>query len=92
MGYCEHGLFSEDDVQGRPQDLAGGGGGSRFFFSDLEFARGFGGMPPPPRKFFKMVQLVRVGVYFDQILSLKISIITIFYITILKIAIFYIKE
>ena len=66
--------------QGRPQDLAGGG--QEFFFPDLEICMsqsnmlrmakpcallgGFGGMPP--EKIFKMV---RFGVYFDQILSLK---------------------
>ena len=69
-------------MQGRPQDLAGGGG-QEFFFSDLEICMlrsdmlrmakpcallgGFGGMPPP-EKIFKMV---RFGVHFDQILSLK---------------------
>ena len=60
--------------QGRPQDLAGGGG-QEFFFSReiscrefaMRFARGVRGHAPP-RKFFKMV---RFGVYFDQILSLK---------------------
>ena len=56
-------------LQGRPQDL--GGGGPRIFFSDLGICMsrsdmmrmakpcallgGFGGMTPP-RKFFKMVQ------------------------------------
>ena len=51
--------------QGRPQDLAGGGG-KNYFLSDLEicmslhgeamrFARGVRGHAPP-RKFFKMVQ------------------------------------
>ena len=49
-------------VQGRPQDL--GGGGQEFYFSDLgicmprsdmlRIARGFGGMPP--EKIFKTVQ------------------------------------
>ena len=76
--------FLRSGVQGRPQDLAGGG--PRIFFSDLEICmsrsdmlrmtkpcallRGFGGMPP--RKIFlKWCNLVRFGVYFDQILSLK---------------------
>ena len=44
------------------------GGGQEFFFSRFgNLLGGFGGMPPP-RKFLKMV---RFGVYFDQILSLK---------------------
>ena len=67
--------------QGRPQDLAGGG--KKFFSSDLEICMSqsdmlrmskpcallgvFGGMLPR-ENFFKMV---RFGVYFDQILSLK---------------------
>ena len=72
-------------IQGRPQDLAGGGG-KKFFirFGNLHVAKrhaahgakpcallgGFGGMPP--EKFFlKWSNLVRFGVYFDQILSLK---------------------
>ena len=35
-----------------------GGGGARivFRFGVMYFARGFGGMPPPPENFFKMVQ------------------------------------
>ena len=36
----------------------------------MRFARGFGGMPPR-ENFFKWCNLVRFGVYFDQILSLK---------------------
>ena len=72
--------------QGRPQDLAVGGG-AKNFFSDLEICMsrgdmlrmakpcallvGFGGMPPPRENFFKWCNLVRFGVYFDQILSLK---------------------
>ena len=68
-------------MQGRPQDLAGGG--PRIFFSRfgnlhvakrhaahgeaMRFARGVRGHAPS-RKNFKMV---RLGVYFDQILSLK---------------------
>ena len=61
-------------MQGRPQDL-GGGGGQEFFFLDLgicmlrSIARGFGGMPPP-RKFLKRCNLVRFRVYFHQILFL----------------------
>ena len=71
--------------QGRPQDLAGGGA-KKFFFSDLEICMslsnmlrmakpcallgGFGGMPPR-EIFLKWCNLVRFGVYFDQILSLK---------------------
>ena len=70
--------------QGRPHDWAGGG--PRFFFSYLEICmsrsdmlrmakpcallEGFGGMPP--REFFlKWCNLVRFGVYFDQILTLQ---------------------
>ena len=73
-------------TQGRPQDLAGGPrGGQEFFFSDLEICMsrsymlrmvkpcalvgGFGGMPPRDN-FLKLCNLVRFGVYFDQILSL----------------------
>ena len=68
-------------MQGRSQDLAGGGPRIFFFrFGNLHvakrhvahgeamrFVRGVRGHAPP-RKFFKMV---RFGVYFDQILSLK---------------------
>ena len=70
-------------TQGRPQDLAGGG--QEFFFLDLEICMsrsymlrmakpcalvgGFGGMPPR-ENFLKLCNLVRFGVYFDQILSL----------------------
>ena len=70
--------------QGRPQDLAGGG--PRIYFSDLKicmsrsdklrmtkpcvFLGGFGGMPPR-ENFLKWCNLVRFGVYFDQISSLK---------------------
>ena len=83
-------------VQGRPQDL-GGGGAKNFFFSDLgicmsrsdmvrmakpcAFLGGFGGMLPR-EKFLKRCNLVRFRVYFDQILSLFFS----------KNAIFYIKN
>ena len=52
---------------------------------------GFGGMLSR-ENFLKWCNLVRFGVYFDQILSLKMSLISIFYIQILKVAIFYIKE
>ena len=64
-----------------------GRGGPRIFFLDLEICMslsdmlrmakpcallgGFGGMPPR-ENFFKWCNLVRFGVYFDQILSLKI--------------------
>ena len=51
------------------------GASPRIFFQIWKFASepcalqgGFGGMPPPPDNFFKMV---RFGVYFDQLLSLK---------------------
>ena len=70
------------DLQGRPQDL---GGGARFFFSDLGICMsrsdmlrmakscallgGFAGMLPR-ENFLKWCNLVRVRVYFDQILSL----------------------
>ena len=61
-------------IQGRPQDLAGGGGARILFFSDLAkscaLLGGFGGMPPR-EIFLKWCNLVRFGVYFDQILSLK---------------------
>ena len=62
--------------QERPQDLAGGGA-KKFFFQIWKFAcrfallGGSGGMPPR-EKFFKWCNLVRFGVYFDKILSLKI--------------------
>ena len=62
-----------------------GGGGQEFFFSDFEICMsqsdmlrmakpyaligGFGGMLPR-EIFFKWCNLVRFGVYFDQILSL----------------------
>ena len=64
-----------------------GGGGQEIFFSDLEICisrsdmlrmakpcallGGFGGMPPPRENFLKWCNLVRFGVYLDQILSLK---------------------
>ena len=74
------------------------GGGQEFFFPDLGIFAvlgGFGGMLP--REFFlKWCNLLRFGVYFDQILSLKFFKnyhflkITIFYIKILNIAIFFI--
>ena len=70
--------------QGRPQDLARGG--PRIFFSDLEICMsrsdmlcmakpcallgGFGAMLPR-ENFLKWCNLVRFGVYFDHILSLK---------------------
>ena len=63
--------------QGRPQDLAGGGPRIFFFrFVNLHVAKpcamlgGFGGMLPR-ENFLKWCHLVRFGVYFDQILSLK---------------------
>ena len=88
-GLCilTYGIFGKKHctLQGRPQDLAGGGARIFFFrFGNLHvakrhaahgeairFARGVWGHAPPPRKFFKMVNLMRFGVYFDQILSLK---------------------
>ena len=82
-------------LQGRPQDL--GGGGQEFFFPDLGICMsrsdmlrmakscallgGFGGMLPR-ENFLKRCNLVRFRVYFDQILSLFFS----------KNAIFYIKN
>ena len=73
-------------TQGRPQDL--GGGGPRFFFTDLGICMsrsdmlrmakpcallgGFGGMLPR-ENFLKRCNLVRFRVYFDQILSLFFS-------------------
>ena len=79
-------------MQGRPQDL-GGGGGQEFFFSDLGICMslrmakpcallgGFRGMLPR-ENFLKRCNLVRFRVYFDQILSLFFQ----------KNAIFYIKN
>ena len=76
--------------QGRPQDLAGGG--QEFFFrfqnlhvakrhaahgESMRFARGVRGHAPP-QFFFKWCNLMRFGVYFDQILSLQTLKITIF--------------
>ena len=52
---------------------------------------GFGGMPPR-EIFLKWFNLVRFGVYFHQILSLKISKITIFIKKNLKIAFFLYKR
>ena len=84
------------DIQGRPQDL-GGGGAKNFFCSDLGICMSrsdmlrmakpcallgeFGGMLPR-EIFLKRCNLVRFRVYFDQILSLFFS----------KNAIFYIKN
>ena len=61
--------------QGRPQDLAGEGGGEDIFFFrflNLHVASlgGFGGMFPQ-ENIFKWCNLVRFGEYLDQILSLK---------------------
>ena len=85
----------------------GRGGANNFFFLDLEICMsrsdmlrmakpcamlgGFGGMLPR-ENFLKWCNLVRFGVYFDQIWSLKNFNNYHFYIKILKIAIFYIKE
>ena len=85
--------------QGRPKDLVGGGGPKFFFFrfGNLHVAKpcallgGFGGMPLQ-ENFLKWCNLVRFGVYFDHILSLKNFKNFHFYIKKLKIAIFYIKE
>ena len=75
-------------MQGRPQDLGGGGGQEFFFvrFGNLHVAPcallgGFGGMLPR-ENFLKRCNLVRFRVYFYQILSLFFS----------KNAIFYIKN
>ena len=54
-------------------------GGQEFFFQiwkfacrfAMRFARGVRGHAPPLEIFFKWCNLVRFGVYFDQILSLK---------------------
>ena len=51
----------------------GRGGGPRIFFQiwkPCALLGGFGGMPPR-ENFFKWCNLVRFGVYFDQILSLN---------------------
>ena len=59
------------------------------------FGRGGGGVRghAPREIFLKWCNLVRFGVYFDQILSLKnFKNYHFFYIKNLKIAIFYIKE
>ena len=77
-------------------------GGPRIFFQiwkfacaahgeDMRFTRGFGGMLPQDN-FLKLCNLVHFGVYFDQILSLKIFKNYLFYLKILKIAILYMKE
>ena len=90
-------IDSQAIIQGRPQDLVFGLGNLHVakrhaaHGKAMRFARGVRGHVSP-RNFFKWCNLVRFGVYFDQILSLKISKITIFYIKNLKIAIFYIKE
>ena len=47
-----------------------GRGGQEFFYLDLLGGSG-ACPPPPPRIFFKGCNVVRFGVYFDQILSLK---------------------
>ena len=81
---CRYHMTTYD--QGRSQDL--GGGAKKFFCSDLESCMSrsdmlrmakpcsllvwFGGMPPPRKKNFKWCNLVRFGVYFDLILSLKV--------------------
>ena len=59
-------------VQGRPQDLAGGGAKILFsrFGKPCALLGGFGGMPSR-ENLLKWCNLVRFGVYFDQILSLK---------------------
>ena len=74
------------------------GGRPRIFFfrfGNLHVAKlwGFGGMLPR-ENFLKWCHLVRFGVYFDHILSLKNykKKLPFFYIKKLKIAIFYIKE
>ena len=83
------------------------GGGQEFFLSDLEICMslrdmlrmakpcaligGFGGMPPR-EIFLKWCNLVRFGVYFDQILSLKNFNNYHFLYKILKITLFYINE
>ena len=71
-------------IQGRPQDLGGGGAKNFFFFrfgnlhvaklhaahgEAMRIVRGFGGMLPR-EIFLKRCNLVRFRVYFDQILSL----------------------
>ena len=59
--------------QGRPQDLAGGVA-KNFFFrcQPCALIGGVRGHAPPPENFFlKWCNLVRFGVYLDQILSLK---------------------
>ena len=58
-------------MQRRLQDLAGGGAKNMFFrFGNLHVAMGFWGMLPR-ENFLKLCNLVRFGVYLDQILSLK---------------------
>ena len=92
-------------LQGRPQDLAGGGG-QEFFFQIWKFACRFAtccawrshalcyGVSGacPPRNFLKWCNLVRFGVYFDQMLSLKNFKNYHFYIKNLKIATFLYKR
>ena len=78
-------ITNSDHLRGVPR-IWQGGGAKKLFFSDLEICMsrsdmlrmvkpcallgGFGGMPLR-EKFFKWCNLVRFGVYFDQILSLK---------------------
>ena len=83
--YTQH--FSNPvDVTAGASPGFGRGGAKKYFFSDLEICMsrsdilrmakpcallgGFGGMPPR-ENFFKWCHLVRFGVYFDHILSLK---------------------
>ena len=63
-------------MQGRSQDLAGVARMIFFRFGSLHVVKrcallgGFGGMPPR-ENFINWCNLVRFGVYLDQILSLK---------------------
>ena len=78
--------------QGRPQDLAGGGQEFFFRFGNLHVAKRHDAHGEAMR-FARGCNLVRFGVYFDQILSFKkFKKLPFFYIKNLKIAIFYIEE
>ena len=75
---CRHAVYSSHEGWAGASPGFGRGGGQEFFFQiwkfacreAMRFARGFGGMPPR-EKILKWCNLVRFGVYFDQILSLK---------------------
>ena len=77
FGYWVNPL-SEYSPQGRSQDLGGGGARIVFFrFRNLHVATcsllgGFGGMPTPPRKLFKMVSFGEFWCVFRSDFAFKI--------------------